>query len=706
MTTYSFPDIVDLEMPFNPATDVIFFPSGYSASQLVIEEDEAGYVLIAHGSQRVALMGITYAQLQTANFTFFTNPFGGSSAVVFGDNGANTITTASGGDFIEARGGNDTINIASGGFDKVLAGDGDDTINAGNSLTKFDRIQGGAGLDTLNISGSTSITFDAETVRGIEVLRVAVGSNYAMRTNAATAGSGETLAVNASALGAGNFLFFDGAATLGTLAFTGGAGNDQLIGGLGNDSFNAAAGGTDIFTGNSGDDTFCMRTTLDTTDRISGGDGLDTLVLEGVSAGAPFTITATTASGIEAIRFKAGQDFRITMADAVTDTMHAVSVFTIDARALVAGDNLEFNAIAETGTDLKFYDGAGADNFTGGARNDYFDMRYGGIDQVNGRQGDDTFFFGGAYQAGETVIGGAGIDTMVLTAGHTGSLAGVSGVEQIQLGGGSFSLAVADSVTDPGVKTKILATSLTAGQALVFDATLETNGSYRIDSGAGDDTLRGSAGWDLIYGGGGSDTLFGGAGNDILDGGAGDDILQADALDNLYGGLGFDTVSLQHASAGVNFTNVYLIGVERIVGSGFNDQIRLVPVGSTGMTVEGRGGADILTGSNSSDRFVYLAVGDSQAGGAEDTISRFGMFLADKVDLSAIDANTATGGDDAFTFIAGSAFSGTAGELRFQSTVAHEGFLQADVNGDGVADLEINFVSIGPNILVAGDFVF
>ncbi|MDB5669875.1 MAG: hypothetical protein JWO25_834, partial [Alphaproteobacteria bacterium] len=75
----------------------------------------------------------------------------------------------------------------------------------------------------------------------------------------------------------------------------------------------------------------------------------------------------------------------------------------------------------------------------------------------------------------------------------------------------------------------------------------------------------------------------------------------------------------------------------------------------------------------------------------------------DKIDLSFIDANTATPDiNDAFAFIGAAAFSHVAGELRaFQS--AGQWIVEGDVNGDGIADLVIA-VNGAPTI-TAGDFV-
>jgi hypothetical protein len=73
----------------------------------------------------------------------------------------------------------------------------------------------------------------------------------------------------------------------------------------------------------------------------------------------------------------------------------------------------------------------------------------------------------------------------------------------------------------------------------------------------------------------------------------------------------------------------------------------------------------------------------------------------DRIDLSAIDANGGTAGDDAFTYIGAAAFTGLAGQLR---ALTLEGFVHiyGDTDGDAFPDLHI--IAMGTQIL-AGDFV-
>ena len=96
-----------------------------------------------------------------------------------------------------------------------------------------------------------------------------------------------------------------------------------------------------------------------------------------------------------------------------------------------------------------------------------------------------------------------------------------------------------------------------------------------------------------------------------------------------------------------------------------------------------------------SDVFTFRSVSESH-GSAIDTIRVF-VRGADRIDLRGIDADIAAAGDQAFTFIGASAFSGEAGELTFS-----RGVLSGDVNGDRIADVRI--AVSGPSALSAGDF--
>jgi serralysin len=154
--------------------------------------------------------------------------------------------------------------------------------------------------------------------------------------------------------------------------------------------------------------------------------------------------------------------------------------------------------------------------------------------------------------------------------------------------------------------------------------------------------------------------------------------------------------------------------IENAVGGGGND---VLSGNAAGNLLRGGGGSDILNGGAGGDRqeggagadiFVFTAAGHSRdhamrSDGAKAMPDLLADFVSgtDKIDLGAIDANNATAGDDAFTFIGTGAFTGQAGQLRYDALGAQV-HIYGDVDGDGRADLHI--VALSPQILVS-DFV-
>ena len=76
--------------------------------------------------------------------------------------------------------------------------------------------------------------------------------------------------------------------------------------------------------------------------------------------------------------------------------------------------------------------------------------------------------------------------------------------------------------------------------------------------------------------------------------------------------------------------------------------------------------------------------------------------VGDRVDLSAIDADTNQAGNQAFTYIGAASFSG-AGQLQVTASGTANTIIRGDVDGDGTADLLIKLA--GDPGLGAGSFV-
>lgn len=242
-------------------------------------------------------------------------------------------------------------------------------------------------------------------------------------------------------------------------------------------------------------------------------------------------------------------------------------------------------------------------------------------------------------------------------------------------------------------------------------------GSYGNDilnGDAGNDILDGGYGKDTLYGGIGNDTMAGGMDNDVLYGGDGYDVIDGHGgADTVYGGTGNDTYTVDSSDVvvenanegtdtilsgysytlGANVENLQMIWSGSISGTGNALGNRLI--GNSGNNtlsglgggdyLEGGAGADILSGGEGNDTFGFRFTSDSRAS-ASDRIKD--LASGDKIDLSAIDANTTVSGDQAFTL--SSSFTGKAGQIDL-SYNASSGLtsLMVDTNGDKVSDMTI-----------------
>ncbi len=205
------------------------------------------------------------------------------------------------------------------------------------------------------------------------------------------------------------------------------------------------------------------------------------------------------------------------------------------------------------------------------------------MDTARGEAGKDHFFLGATLSANDRIDGGDGMDQMFLdgpTQLLTFTATTVLNIEAIHLAAGfSYTLATNDATIAAGKVLTVDAVSLGAGNNLFFHGNAETNGSFHIVSGGGNDTLLGGAGDDFISAGRGNNELFGNAGSDVLKGGADTDTIYNYDVDEthfdtgtdmLFGRSGDDTFFFRSAS-GAGFIDG---------GAGSNDvaNIDLTPV--------------------------------------------------------------------------------------------------------------------------------
>ena len=277
------------------------------------------------------------------------------------------------------------------------------------------------------------------------------------------------------------------------------------------------------------------------------------------------------------------------------------------------------------------------------------------------------------------------------------------------------------------------------------------DGNDSLYGWGGNDILKGGNGNDSISAGGGNDTVYGGTGNDWLGGGDGDDkvygeagndtILGHQGTNYLYGGTGDDSVF-----GGNNADRIYgNDGLDYIIGNQGND---LIYGGNHNDTLEGSYGNDIVYGESGNDRLNGGSQNDQLFGGsgndhlsgasgadmlrggtgadtlsdngatgeatrfvfddgdagvgelARDAIIRLNKSNGSRIDLSLVDANHSTVGDQAFNFIGSGAFTGLGqvrvlkldykGDIPETQNVAAGGYLvQANNSGNTSPDMEI-----------------
>lgn len=235
------------------------------------------------------------------------------------------------------------------------------------------------------------------------------------------------------------------------------------------------------------------------------------------------------------------------------------------------------------------------------------------------------------------------------------------------------------------------------------------NGSSRAD------TLIGTVANDVINGLGGNDFLDGRAGADRMLGWGGNDTYVVDnpgdlTMENVSSG--YDTVrAYLNWVLGPNLEELDLLGKGHLKGTGNglnnllsgNDGNNVLNGLGGNDTLVGGLGADTLVGGGGADRFVYRSAAESRTGANHDIIVDFDRKSGDRIDLSAIDANSKMPGNQDFAYIGVARFTG-AGQVRYvYDGEKGQGLVLADTNGDRVADIEIELVRV--KTLTVDDFL-
>ncbi|MPZ35430.1 MAG: protease [Rhodospirillales bacterium] len=352
-----------------------------------------------------------------------------------------------------------------------------------------------------------------------------------------------------------------------------------------------------------------------------------------------------------------------------------------------------------------------------------------GINHLVGSTGMDWLY---GYEGDDTLYGGSGLDR--LYGGEDNDmLVGGAGADYLD-GGTGFDAASYNH--SPSAVTVDLKTGVGAGGDAEGDklTSIETvygsiyddwlfgdDGDNWLSGGGGDDLLRGSGGADHLDGGHGEDELWGGAGADHLDGGSG-----SDWVGYVNSGV---TVNLEtNIASGGDAEGDTFVSIENVLGSYYADTIT---GNSEANHLEGRSGDDTLNGGAGDDALNGGTDQDELIGGAgadtfifsqypghhptwlgtsvenPDYIWDFNHAEGDKIDLAGLDAVSGVSGDQAFSFIGTSDFTGAEGELRYEQFTGPFGLTWTTVSGDMDGDAAADFAIVCTDTInfVADDFV-
>jgi len=157
------------------------------------------------------------------------------------------------------------------------------------------------------------------------------------------------------------------------------------------------------------------------------------------------------------------------------------------------------------------------------------------------------------------------------------------------------------------------------------------------------------------------------------------------------------TLNLANATSGVAITRPTATGTilddDTIYGTAGNDSL----VGTDGPDrfIIGQG-QDTIIGAQRTDAFRFIQSAIGLAANHRFNFIDFSRAAGEKFDLSRIDAIAGTPANDAFSFIGTAAFSGVAGQLRWEQLDGTHLTIQGTVNADTTPDLTILVTSGGP----------
>jgi Ca2+-binding RTX toxin-like protein len=568
-----------------------------------------------------------------------------------------------------------------GGKDTLLGGAGDDRLDGGNGN---DKLNGGSAFDVAVYTAATA---------GVRVDLALTGAQN-------TGGAGTDTLISIESLEGSNFNdTLKGNAKANSIQGRGG--DDVIDGGGGNDTINGG-GSNDTASYASAVSGVKVSLSLDGIAQNTGGAGIDTLFVFNRLIGSAFNDVLTGNVGQNTLKSAAGSD-RLIGGDG-NDVLDGGAGKDI----LDGGAALDWATYATAGSGVTVNLGLATFQNTGGGGID----KLTDVENITGSKFSDHLT---GSSAGNSIVGGGGSDTLN-GGGGADTLEGGAG-NDVMNGGAGIDLAtyaLAGSAVKVSLAIAGAQNTLGAGTDSLSNVENLTGSKFNdtLTGNSGDNILLGGAGHDTLNGGGGADTLEGGNGNDVMNGGAGIDLVTY--------GLAGSAVTVSLLVAGAQNTLGYgtdkLSGIENLIGSDFGDTLtgnggaNLLAGGNGNDTLSGGGGDDTLvggfgtdqlTGGAGSDTFQYFLLFESSGSLLfSDLITDFAA--GDKIDLSAIDADSGTAGNQAFVI---DNTPDGAGDLSFVFEAGDNRtlvslFVDNDANPDAVIIL-----SGDHSTLTAADFI-
>jgi trimeric autotransporter adhesin len=545
---------------------------------------------------------------------------GGTGAdAMSGGTGNDVFLADNAGDVVseEANAGTDLVqatvsNFSIAGFANVenltftgASGNATLTGNAGNNILTAgagsDSLNGGAGADTL-IGGAGNDVYVVDSLSDVVTEAANAGTDLIQTTvsSYSIAGAGFANVENLSFVGTGN------------ASLTGSAAVNSLTGGSGNDTLDGGAG-ADTLTGGYGDDIYYVDNVADVVVELGSDNTKDQEILSMGNYNDVVVVAATATNYVLTANANV-EDMMAASAFTGASTDVAIDMTGNDLAQGLIGNNAKNVLMGMAGDDVlagflgddTLLGGFGDDMLIGGAGNDL----------MQGDAGNDTFLFN--FKLPETGWDLLGREFSAIATGGNDTVDGGTESDSIYMSGSvtDYTITFTSQTLQYKIETNTGKFVNGSAESMLF-SNIETLNFGYFDQPT--DSFVTNSSYNLVMGTSGNDTLNVSTGINYINGGAGVDWANySTATTGVTVGLGVSTASAD-----------YLVNIENIIGSAFNDTL----TGDAANNVlDGGAGNDTLVGGAGNDTYVINSISDvvTEAAGAgtdeiQTTLSNFSI---------------------------------------------------------------------------------